>query len=62
MHNISPDTAFIAGAVLGVLFTLLSFAVEVLPKLIQTDREFKALQSENTRLKNILQEMSGFDG
>lgn len=60
MHNISPETAFIVGAVLGVVFTLLSFAVEVLPKLIQTDKEFKALQSENTRLKNTLQEMGWF--
>ena len=60
MHNISPETAFILGAVLGVVFTLLSFVVEVLPKLIQTDREFKALQSENTRLKNTLQEMGWF--
>lgn len=60
MHSISPETAFIVGAVLGVLFTLLSFAVEVLPKLKQLDREFKALQAENTRLKNNLDEMGWF--
>lgn len=60
MHNISPETAFIVGGFLGVVFTLLSFAVEVLPKLIQSDRDFKALQAENTRLKNTLQEMGWF--
>lgn len=60
MHNISPETAFIVGAFLGVAFTLLSFIVEVLPKLKQVDKEYKALQSENTRLKNALQEMGWF--
>lgn len=58
--SISPETAFTFGAVLGVIFTLLSFLVEVYPKIKQVDRDYKALQSENARLKNALEEMGWF--
>ena len=60
MHNISPEMGFVLGAFLGVVFTLLSFLIEVYPKIKEADKDYKALQDENMRLKNTLNEMGWF--
>lgn len=60
MHNISPEMGFAIGAFLGVVFTLLSFLIEVYPKIKEADKDYKSLQAENTRLKNTLNEMGWF--
>lgn len=57
----SPDIIiFSIGAGIGVVFTILCLAVEVIPELKKLDKELKVLELENTRLKETISQMGWF--